>query len=85
VEPKDPWKDRQPLNYGEEAYTQRGSPRPSQGPTIIHPRHYELLLREGHIEWLLNNNVQVARTRWPVYLKRVLRYLLGIDQSPVRG
>jgi len=79
------WKDRQPLIIGEEAYIQTVRPKHLQDQITIHPRHYDLLIREGHIEWLLNNNVRVARTRWPDYLKRVLRHLLGIDQSPKRG
>lgn len=82
---KESWADRQPLNFGEEIYSQSAVPKSLQEQITVHPRHYDLLVREGHIEWLLNNNVRVARTRWPVYLKRILRHLLGIDQSPKRG
>ena len=84
--PKESWKDRQPLNYGEAAYSKPDTYVTwKQEPTILSRHHYEMLVREGHIEWLLNNNIRVEPTRWPAYLLRVTRHLLGIDHSPRRG
>lgn len=77
--PKEIWKDRQPLTFGEEAYTKSGMLRANVVYTIrLNPLLYEWFEREGHVSELQSYHIDVEEVTWWYALNIVSRRLLRI-------
>ena len=76
---EDPWKDRQPLTFGEEAYTKSGMSKKNVKLTIrLNPVLYEWLELEGHVSELQSHHINIERETWWYVLNRLSARLLRI-------